>query len=55
MKIYFAGSSLPEELLPLQKRIEAGILFTFFDIPKKRFNNIKKDIKRGEKYENNSK
>lgn len=55
MKLYFAGSISAEELLPIiDKSEEYGILFTFFDIPKKRFKTIKKNIKRKEKHENNS-
>ena len=46
MKIYFAGSVEIEGYLPISKDKKAGVLFTFFDVPKTRFRNIKKAIKR---------
>lgn len=46
MVLYFAGSSEAETYLPrIKDDPKAGILFTFFDVPVKRFSRLKKEIR----------
>jgi hypothetical protein len=45
--LYYSGSVAIEDYLPeINDDPNLGVLFTFFDIPKKRFNNIKKKVRR---------
>lgn len=46
MIFYFAGSVEAETLMPkIKEDPEAGVLFTFFDVPDKRFAQLKKEIR----------
>ena len=48
MILYFAGSWNAENKLQILEDKKTGVLFSFFDIPKKRMKQIKKQIKRKE-------
>ena len=45
--LYFSGSvAIEDYLTETHDNPNLGVLFTFFDIPKKRFKNIKKRMRR---------
>lgn len=50
MIFYFAGSVEAEGLIPIHDDERAGVLFTFFDIPEKRFKRLKKHMRDNQKH-----